>query len=304
MLPFAIPYPPEQLDGFWGVPTSTIDWCEENYVVSGYMAEALNTITNSVFIALALFATFSAYRNNLEPRFVFSSLGFCLVGIGSWLFHMTLQYRFQLLDELPMIYATCIPFWSVFSEFRTPRESVMVGIGIFVAANTLTAIYLYFKDPTIHQVSYALLNAGIIFQSINLTQKHVKDDVIRKELYRVMITGVITFLFGYFLWNLDIHFCSFVRYTRRAWGMPYGFILEGHGWWHIFTGTGVYYYLIYEEYLRCFLKNTDKFYKLQYIFGFLPSVKCTDPVGLRKFENIQVLAAKDREFLKNQKKNE
>lgn len=26
-------------DGFWGAPTSTIDWCESNYQVSHYLAE-------------------------------------------------------------------------------------------------------------------------------------------------------------------------------------------------------------------------------------------------------------------------
>jgi len=25
--------------GYWGTPTSTLDWCEENYVVSYYIAE-------------------------------------------------------------------------------------------------------------------------------------------------------------------------------------------------------------------------------------------------------------------------
>lgn len=25
--------------GYWGQPTSTLDWCEENYVVSFYIAE-------------------------------------------------------------------------------------------------------------------------------------------------------------------------------------------------------------------------------------------------------------------------
>ena len=25
--------------GFWGEPTSTLDWCEENYVVTKYVAE-------------------------------------------------------------------------------------------------------------------------------------------------------------------------------------------------------------------------------------------------------------------------
>ena len=26
-------------EGFWGSPTSTLDWCEANYVVSDYIAE-------------------------------------------------------------------------------------------------------------------------------------------------------------------------------------------------------------------------------------------------------------------------
>ena len=25
--------------GYWGKPTATIDWCEENYVVNHYIAE-------------------------------------------------------------------------------------------------------------------------------------------------------------------------------------------------------------------------------------------------------------------------
>jgi dihydroceramidase len=31
-----------------------------------------------------------------------------LVGIGSTMFHMTLKYPMQLMDELPMIYGSCI----------------------------------------------------------------------------------------------------------------------------------------------------------------------------------------------------
>ncbi|KAK6455338.1 ceramidase [Scheffersomyces xylosifermentans] len=295
MLPFAIPYPPEKEHGFWGIPTSTIDWCEENYVVSTYIAEALNTITNSVFIALAAFAIFHAYNNKLEPRFLLTGFGFLLVGIGSWLFHMTLRYQFQLLDELPMIYATCVPFWSVFSEFKTKKESVFVGVGIFVAANSLTAIYLYFKDPTIHQVAYALLNACIIFKSLNLTREHVHDKAAKAQLYTTMVAGVALFGFGYFLWNLDIHFCDFVRGKRREWGIPYGFVLEGHGWWHIFTGLGVYFYLVYEEYLRCFLTGTEKFFGFKWVIG-LPIVSCVDKNGLDRHNAIKRLAQIDEEY--------
>lgn len=282
MLPFAIPYPEEQANGFWGEITSTIDWCEENYVVSGYIAEFLNTTTNAIFILLATFAIFHAYNNKLEPRFLFTALGFCLVGVGSWLFHMTLKYHFQLLDELPMIYATCIPFWSVFSEFKSSKDSLVVGIGIFMAANLLTLIYLYVKDPTLHQAAYGFLNFLIILKSYTLSNKYVSDKTAKSNLDQTMIMGVGLFLLGYVLWNLDIHLCSNIRQVRRNIGMPYGFVLEGHGWWHIFTGLGVYYYLVYEEYLRCFTTGTDKFFEFKWIIG-LPVVFCNDKSGLEKF---------------------
>ena len=303
MFPFAIPYPPEQDNGFWGIPTSTIDWCEENYVVSKYVAEALNTVTNSVFILLALFATYHAYKNKLEPRFIFSALGFLLVGIGSWLFHMTLKYHFQLLDELPMIYATCIPFWSVFSEFKTKEQSMRIAWGTFMGANLLTVIYLYFRDPTIHQVSYGTLNVLIVIRSIRLRKKYVHDEVAAKQLHTTLILGIGLFLLGYLLWNLDIHFCTQVRIARRNWGMPYGFVLEGHGWWHILTGSGVYCSLVYEEYLRCFLTGTEKFFQFQWAYGFLPVVYCIDKPGLQRHRAVKKLAEEDSKYLEKMKKD-
>lgn len=297
MLPFAIPYPPEQELGFWGIPTSTIDWCEENYVVSTYIAEALNTITNAIFIGIAGFAIYHAYHNRLEPRFIFTAFGFLLVGVGSWLFHMTLKYQFQLLDELPMIYATCIPFWSVFSEFKTPKQSLLVGLGIFSAANTLTVIYLYVKDPTLHQAAYGILNAAIIFKSVALAGKYVKAEAAKTNLRNTMISGIAIFALGYLLWNLDIHLCSMVRAKRRDWGIPYGFILEGHGWWHISTGTGVYYYLVYIEYLRCFTSGTQDFYTFKWMYG-LPVVCLVDEPGLLRHRNVEALKKADEAELK------
>lgn len=284
-LPFSWPYPPEQVHGYWGVPTATIDWCEENYVISTYIAEALNTTTNSVFILLATFAVYSATRNRLEPRFVFSSLGFLLVGIGSWWFHMTLRYEYQLLDELPMIYATCIPFWSVFSEFKSKSQSILIGLGIFAFANALSYVYLYvYTNPTLHQVAYALLNFAIIVRSISLCNQNVKDVAAKRKMNITMYSGIGFFLLGYILWNADIHFCDLARSTRRDWGIPYGFILEGHGWWHIFTGTGVYHYIVYEEYLRQFLQGTQDYYALETVYG-LPIVMLKDEPGLVKFRN-------------------
>lgn len=272
-LPLAFPYPDAPQAGYWEDATSTIDWCEENYVVSYYVAEAMNTISNSVFILLAIFAIVSAIRNKHEVRFAIIGLGFMLVGVGSWLFHMTLKYEFQLMDELPMIYATCVPVWSIFSEGKNTRTSWLIGATIFFGSYILTAVYLHYKDPTIHQVAYAIMNVVIVYKSFLLTETRVADAIARKRLYSTMTYGAVIFLSGFFVWNLDVQLCGTWIDLRRYLGMPYGFLLELHGWWHILTGTGVYYYVVYLEYLRLHLINKQDQYEFIYHYGILPEVK-------------------------------
>lgn len=274
----------EPTEGFWGPTTSTIDWCEENYVVSFFIAEFINTLSNSFFILLAVYAMWSSIKNRFELRFTLISFGFALVGIGSWLFHMTLKYEYQLLDELPMIYATCIPLWSVFSEDKSQSMSWAIGWSIVIGSNLLTAIYLHFKDPTIHQVAYALINVLIIIRSHLLTLKYVKNEPDRKRLFKIMVSGVATFLTGYFLWNLDVHFCSSWIGIRRVLGIPLGFLFELHGWWHILTGTGVYYYVVYLEYLRLFIIKRENEYLYIERFGFLPDLMAKNKGNERKKE--------------------
>lgn len=265
-----IPYRAPSDTGFWGIPTSTIDWCEENYVVTHYIAEAVNTATNAAFILLAHYAWRNARKFKLEQRFVYSCYGFMLVGIGSWLFHMTLQYRFQLLDELPMIYATCIPLWSTFTWDTSKKFERSAAIAVVSGASFLTAVYLRYKNPTIHQAAYGAMNVIIILKSTQQARRYVTDRRALANLNRTLYLGASEFLFGWFLWNLDIHLCDMWRSWRRAVGIPLGFLLEGHGWWHLFTGLAVYSYLVYLQYLRAFLlKKADEF---EYVwkFGIIP----------------------------------
>lgn len=87
---------------------STVDWCESNYLISNYIAEYWNTITG---ISLVLSSLFFYHENQtwfLNTKYYVNFMRiigcFCLVGIGTILFHSTLFYPFQLLDELPMIF--------------------------------------------------------------------------------------------------------------------------------------------------------------------------------------------------------
>ncbi|KAH3902220.1 alkaline dihydroceramidase SCDLUD_002036 [Saccharomycodes ludwigii] len=271
----------ENADNIWGPVTSTIDWCEENYVISPYLAEFSNTITNLFYCFLATYITLRAYQYHLEGRFILIGLGFGLVGIGSWLFHMTLKYEYQLLDELPMIYATCVPAWSILTEpilwsrFSNIgiKKDVIVGFIITSSAVLVTYTYLFYKNPIIHQICYGALNLTIIVCASVYTFKYIKDPVILINLKKCVIIGVSSFLLGFFFWNLDVQFCSAWIYIRRSYLLlPMGALLEMHAWWHLLTGVGIYYSVIYLEYLRIAMHHQDDEYILIWKHTVFPEV--------------------------------
>ncbi len=230
---FSWDYPKEgPYDPFWGVRTSTIDWCEENYLLSPYFAEFINTITNAVFIGLAIYTIRNVIRQGHETRFLVIALGFGMVGAGSWLFHMTLKYEFQLMDELPMIYATCVPSWSLLSyNISDSASGWLAAFFVFVAA-AVTAVYLRLRDPIFHQAAYAILTATVLFRSIYLMVTEVKEDRARKDMIKTMLIGIFMFLAGFILWIIDNEACEYLRASRRQWGLPWAFLLEFHGLWH------------------------------------------------------------------------
>ncbi|EDO18619.1 hypothetical protein Kpol_1048p50 [Vanderwaltozyma polyspora DSM 70294] len=257
------PYPETPIDGHWGNVTATIDWCEENYVVSSYIAEWSNTISNITYLITASYATYCAYRNQMELRFILIGAGFAVVGVGSWLFHMTLLYRYQLLDELPMIYATTIPAWSMICEYlenkpnnkgnkrQLDRIEWAVGFILSVLVIGITVFYIINRNPLFHEFAYAFLTGIVVIIAGWLNYKHVRNPRAKKNLTHCMAIGIMLFGAGFLSWQLDIRLCSHWINIRRSYlKLPLGIFLELHGWWHVLTGLGVYYYIVFLQYLR------------------------------------------------------
>ncbi|KAJ1908242.1 alkaline ceramidase ydc1, partial [Tieghemiomyces parasiticus] len=263
--------------------TSTLDWCEENYVVCKYIAEFWNTTTNLTFVILALFGIYHTLRNYGEKRFVLCYLGMLMVGVGSWFFHMTLLYEMQLLDELPMIYCTCFCVYSVLEMDSKPRYGAKLPLGLFAYSALVTAIYLYNRDPVFHQVSYALEVAVIVFRNAYLlscipaaTSNQLARNggqCTRAVLQRLFTQSAATFLLGFALWNVDNIFCPQLRYIRSQVGTPFDTLFQLHGWWHIFTALGCYYCIINTQYMRlAFLHKLDQS-ELGFLLGVVPYIR-------------------------------
>ncbi|CCE64683.1 hypothetical protein TPHA_0I01790 [Tetrapisispora phaffii CBS 4417] len=280
------PYPDTPIQGIWGNVTATIDWCEENYVVSKYIAEWSNTLSNITYFITALYATYSAYKNNLERRFILIGIGFAIVGFGSWLFHMTLLYHFQLLDELPMIYATTIPTWSMVCEFYeckhmkdrdfkrfSTKIQWYVGSIITLASLVITVVYVIIRNPLIHEFAYAFFTGLVVIFAGLLCHSYVSDPRSKRNLTYCMGLGIVLFATGFVAWQLDVNFCPFWTNIRRSYlQLPLGVFLELHAWWHVFTGLGVYYYVIFLQYLRIITSNSQDRFQFIWRWKIIPEV--------------------------------
>ncbi|KAF9971068.1 Alkaline ceramidase 3 [Actinomortierella ambigua] len=71
--------PPSDFDklGYWSPTTSSVDWCENNYVVSYYIAEFWNSFSSLFIIAIAIAGAYLCPIK--EPRLLL------ICGMGIWL---------------------------------------------------------------------------------------------------------------------------------------------------------------------------------------------------------------------------
>lgn len=170
----------------------------------------------------------------------------------------------QLVDELSMIYTTCLSCYASFSYKKSRLYSFLVGFFLLSLAIFITAYYHYLKDPTFHQNAYALLTATVLFRSMYVMEVELRpsqrksekqrraakekglvgeaevaeqkrqdkrDSAILRQMWIMIAYGLATFLGGFAIWSLDNIYCSTLRAWRRDIGLPWGILLEGHGWW-------------------------------------------------------------------------
>ena len=100
------------------------------FKVTFYIAEFWNTLTNLWMIIPPLYGLWDAHRQSLERRFFACYLALLLIGVGSWMFHMTLIYEMQLLDEIPMVFGSAGLVYAIYQvrklNLYTFRMCVMI----------------------------------------------------------------------------------------------------------------------------------------------------------------------------------
>jgi hypothetical protein len=226
---------------------STVDWCEENYAVTEYIVEFWNSITFFPILFSAIY-----WRRSFPRLFVFDKLFhhvfwyLVLVSLGTALFHGTLLYKFQLLDELPMVLVATkyISILMSLNQIVIVRNSFLNDLVNLFMQFKYTFIYLivisYFLNPN-YQIALfhgsLKLYESIIFILIYKLQKKLKIIISYNPIFHIYKNkisyharmGLIFYAIAGLLWVSENLFCEYLQH------------LQFHAFWHIFSSMGIYH---------------------------------------------------------------
>jgi dihydroceramidase len=220
--------------GFWGVPTSSIDWCEHNYRFTPYVAELANTVSSLVIVAVGAIGAY-AHRRQLEARFILAFAALACVGVGSVAFHATLRFELQLLDELPMLYLALIIVYILLEDRREPRFGRWFPVCLALYGAGLTALSASTRGDLqfyAFQLSFGSLELFALYRVYGLYRRSTDQRV--RRLYRA---GMGAYALGILCWFVDLRFCRTLSERLPALGVPNP---ELHAVWHVLVSCGFY----------------------------------------------------------------
>lgn len=208
--------------GYWYPITSNIDWCEDNYTISYYIAEWYNTLSNLIPIFYSIYILYKLkFTINNINNYHISYILLIFVFIGSFAFHATLTKIGQMLDEIPML-ITNIYIIYLLDNYNNKILICNIFIKIFF-------IYLMIKyqySPVYFQFSFLIFNLMLFIRVFRILLKFpilIKKTQIKKS--------ILFYTIAIFCWLLDLYFCNYLKY----------FYL--HSFWHIFSYIGCIYLL-------------------------------------------------------------
>ena len=227
--------------GFWEPHTSSIDFCEPNYVLFHEIVEIHNVWSSLIFISgLGLWGLWKGNPSK-EWRFTISYVILTLIGIGSACLHGTLHWMFQSSDELPMLYIVICLGYSVL-ECESPRNQYKC-FWVWPVLLAVVVTIIYYRFQSLYFIFLCTFTLGTVVATIGLIEityrtkqmtgcQHVTRLFWMGEAY---FTGV-----GVSVWILDMLLCESIV-LPIATKLPFWSKgITPHVLWHLAAALGTY----------------------------------------------------------------
>lgn len=231
--------------GWWGPITANVEWCEENYVWTEYVAELFNTLSSVPLIVIGVWGAVTAWRHTrADFRYLLSHLGIALVGVGSVAFHATLKSWAQYMDEVPMLLVNLVFLYCTIELDDAPRHGAMLPAALVALGTFLTVGYVVYDWYPLFLLGYGGVLVAVVYRTychvyaeggVVLRTKDSRFAALAARLFKLCFS---LYFGGLFLWIVDNAACAYVQ--------P----LMLHSWWHLGAGFGTYTWVLVITALR------------------------------------------------------
>ena len=143
-------------------------------------------------------------------------------------------------DELSMLGLTWSMLHAVLTVRQSPAMVQIISLGLTAIFSGFSAFYI--KSALIIYQVIAFASGIALVTARSQYLYHVSKPAFPREKARDwnirtwQAIGIC--LFGYVLWNIDLEYCLQLREIKARLGLPWSWLLELHGWWHVFTAIG------------------------------------------------------------------
>jgi dihydroceramidase len=250
--------------GFWGPPTSSVDWCEINYEHTPYVCEFFNTLS-SLALVVAGAAGALLHRKVLETRFLLAFAGLSVVGLGSIAFHATLRFELQMLDELPMLYAVILLVYILLEDGPRPRFGRWLPLVLFAHAALVTYLCAFTRGALqfyLFQFNFGSLEFFSLYRCYRLYRRTTRETA--RRLFRA---GISLYALAIGLWFVDIRFCGAMQ-ALPSLGVPNP---QLHAWWHVLVSAGFFLLVLLIAHERGQTLGRDP--EIRRAFGVVPYLR-------------------------------
>jgi len=257
----------KEIVGFWSPVSSSIDWCERNYVITWYIAEFWNSLSSFIIFATAVAGVLQAMKRKLELRFLLFHGSIIFVGLGSVAFHGSLTYFGQLGDELPMVWTMLIWWYILFKlENTNKNDSKLIPYSLAIYGAIFSIIHCFFAFTVFFQVHSTLLIAVGFLYIFKFSRQYHKSYPIVSTLGIIYCTSMAVAAIA---WLIDQAFCKELHSLEIPGLMIRIPNPQFHAVWHALVAYSTYLGGIFARVVR-YIVVYGKTPKVNWTLGFWP----------------------------------
>lgn len=172
-------------------------------------------------------------------------MSFSLIGVGicSFAFHATMRQIPQYSDDLSMLLLAGALLHPVYAANQTLAIRRLIAVALVVIIGSISAIYVRDGNLLIHTISFVVLITFVWPRTLWLVYSTERSEEEKKRMMGHFKWAAGAIVVGYTLWNIDLEYCFDLRAAREWLGAPLAWVLELHGWWHIFTALAASHFI-------------------------------------------------------------